>query len=179
MKFVRRCIVLLALSALSLTGVARPKEGLVKIGGTQGALLFTAQEMALTDAVQVQYPDADGNPTCCFTATVLKKVPVPDDDAVSDETNDRTVLAYRIKINGKLEQGPFIGMAAIGPNLKVSAYGPNLHVMEGQTRMLMMTCLSSEGLHLFLSNGKQMKGHLYIGLGYDVEQTCPDAIFGK
>ncbi|SHH62050.1 hypothetical protein SAMN05428948_4665 [Massilia sp. CF038] len=154
-------------------------EGLVKIGGKQGPILFTAQEMALGDTVQVQYPDPEGNPKCCLTAAVLKKIPVPDDEAVSDEPNDRPVRAYRIKINAKLEEGPFVGMAVIGPNLKVSAYGPNLHIMDGPVRMLMMTCLSTEGLHLFLSTAREMKGHLYMGLGYEVEQTCPDAIFGN
>ena len=170
---------LLTLSAFASTAWARPMEAFVKFAPGKPALLFTTEEMASGEQVQIQSPDAKGAPTCCLTATVVKKVTVPDGDAVSDASTDKPILAYRLKVNGRVGGEPFIGMAVIGANLKVTAYGPNLHIMDGAVRLLMMTCTSSEGVHLFRATHARMLGHLYIGLGYDVEPSCPDKIFAQ
>jgi hypothetical protein len=180
MTFLRYFVLLLlAPSVLGAPASARSMEAFVKLDGGKPALLFTVQDMAVGEQVQIQSPDANGEPACCLRAAVVKKVPVPDDEAVSDASNDKPMLAYRLKVDGKVGDGLFIGMAVIGSNLKVSAYGPNLHVRDGATRFLMMTCLSSEGLHLFRATDQRMVGHLYMGLGYDVEPSCPDRIYGQ
>lgn len=169
----------LACCVLSSVCLAQPMEGFVKLDASKPALLFTLREMAAGEALQIQSPDANGDPVCCLAATVVKKVAVPDADAFSDDASDKPVLAYQLNVKGKPGADSFIGMAVLGPGLRPKAHGPNLHVMEGNTRNLMMTCFSNEGLHLFRSNGKAMLGHLYFSLGYDVEPTCPDAIFGR
>lgn len=150
--------------------------GMVKIDADGHAKLFTTANPG-ERAIQLQYPDADGNALCCVQAKLGERL--PSDPSVSDQSGDKAVHAFALKMDKPLGRAtPFIGVAVIGDKLKLESGAQHKLIVHSDTQNSELdTCLSHEGVHMTWSSQNKMLAHLYFGLGYDVEPTCAENIY--
>lgn len=154
------------LAILSCTSFASDiGEGFVQRNTKGETYLYTTQVIKKNERILVQYPKENGDIECCkVTSSDGKLLPQGD---VTDEMNGSDVHIYKLK---QRYAQPFVGIAVFGKGFPVTKNSSDLEIKNRQT--LVRTCLSQEGVHLLASKNGDLKTHLYLPLGYDVEPTC-------
>jgi hypothetical protein len=140
-------------------------EGFVQRNTEGGTYLHTTQTIKKNEKIMVQYPKENGDIDCCkITSSDGELLPQGE---VTDELNGRDVHVYKLKLR---YAKPFVGIAIIGAGASVAETATGLEIKNRNTSV--KTCLSQEGVHLFSTKTGDLKTHLYLPLGYDVEPTC-------
>lgn len=167
--------------AASAPGALR--HGIVQFDGQGGVVLVTAQPAPARGEVLVQVPDAQGDAMCCkrLPLSAFKVVKAPE-GAATDEVSGRPPVMLRGHVARKEVPMPFVGAAVVGdvrsarmsPGGGITAQG-----QDGRT-VSSSTCISEEGFHVMekagaaSERGRPGKGlltHLYLGLGYEIDET--------
>lgn len=168
----RRLSVLLSL-ALSGYAHAGMHAAVIRFDEKRPTYLYTAQAISPAETVYFQFPKNDA-PTCCRqasgkTATLL----TPDPDA-TDTTSDRKLYRYRLAVTGISTSLPFLGIAVIGSKVSVEQDGgTRIEARSGMHTNELLLCTSQEGVHLVSRSGDKKESHLYLYLGYDIDNpTC-------
>jgi hypothetical protein len=140
-------------------------EGFVQRSTGDGTYLYTTRTIKKNEKILVQYPKENGDVGCCkVTSSDGKSLPQGE---VTDELNGSDVHVYKLKLR---YAKPFVGIAVIGAGASVAEATTGLEIKNRNTTI--KTCLSQEGVHLFSTRAGDLKTHLYLPLGYDVEPTC-------
>ncbi|WP_211442577.1 hypothetical protein [Collimonas humicola] len=140
-------------------------EGFVQRNAEGETYLYTTQTIKKNEKILVQYPKENGDIGCCkVTSSDGKLLPQGE---VTDELNGSDVHVYKLKLR---YTKPFVGIAVIGAGASVTGSATGLEIKNRNTSV--KTCLSQEGVHLFSTKTGDLKTHLYLPLGYDVEPTC-------
>lgn len=167
-----------ALGALALADHANAgvNAAIIKLNEGGPNYLYTAQKISPGDIIHFQFPE-DDNPVCCAQSrgSVLT-LQSSDPDAV-DYVSNRKLYRYRLPTHDMSFALPFIGIAVIGNNLSVAQSGDwQLKSRTGASVTELQLCTSQEGVHVVSrSDGKEIS-HLYLYLGYDIENpTCAPA----
>ncbi|MDI1259527.1 hypothetical protein [Aquabacterium sp.] len=144
------------------------QHGIIKLDGAGHASLIVAAPLVAGQTVYFQYPDAKQQPVCCkrLTAQEFAKADGADTLATNEVTGNPPVI-YHARLPKLWAEMPFVGAATIGQSLRAEGAGRQLFATTRQGHVTSVeTCTSQEGVHL-------MATHLYLGLGYEVEQpTC-------
>ena len=156
-------IILAILSCSSFAGDIG--EGFVQRNASGETYLYTTQTIKKNERIRVQYPKENGDIACCKRASSDGKL-LPQGE-VTDELNGSDVHVYKLKVH---YAKPFVGIAVIGTGSSVTGGATGLEIRNRNTSV--KTCLSQEGVHLFSTKAGDLKTHLYLPLGYDVEPTC-------
>lgn len=166
-------------SSLAMAGSATAgvNAAIVKLNEGGPSYLYSARKLDPGDTIQFQFPKND-RPSCCGqsnwkAATLL----AADQDAV-DYMSGQELYRYRLKAAGISTAIPFIGMAVIGSKISVKQHGDwEIEARQGSVATDLRLCTSQEGVHVLRqSNGKQVH-HLYLYLGYDIENpTCDSGL---
>ncbi len=86
---------------------------------------------------------------------------------------------YRLALQGRVPDGPLLGVAAVGAPRPIAADGLARLTWGQFKHASVRSCTSREGLHLTIWEGEPLKTrrlwHHYWYLGYDVEPSCVDA----
>lgn len=144
---------------------------IVKLDGSGSALLISAAPIAPDATVALQYPDAKQQTRCCKQLRGADLVAVQDPDLLaSDELLSASPRLYKAKVPADWADMPFIGLAASGSRLQMQSRRDGLEVRDsaGITRTATL-CTSAEGVHLKESVKGQLRTHLYLSLGYEIE----------
>ncbi|WP_017759138.1 hypothetical protein [Pseudacidovorax intermedius] len=156
--------ILLGLVA-SVAGATSNGPALLKVLPDGTRTLFTTQVLREGAPVWAQFPDAQGRPRCCVSSKVVARRQSP--QPISDQLDERQVLAYALPRAAPSQRIPFIGAAWTGP-------------AKSSIRKPMPTvCTSNEGAHLLLLERGRPKAHLYMYFGYDVEPTCDERLLAR
>jgi hypothetical protein len=140
-------------------------EGFVQRNALGDTYLYTTQTIKKNERILVQYPKENGDIECCkITSSDGKLLPQGE---VTDELSGNDVHVYKLKLR---YAKPFVGIAIIGTRASVVESATGLEIKNRNTSV--KTCLSQEGVHLFSTKTGDLKTHLYLPLGYDVEPTC-------
>ena len=160
---------------LLISGVASGSEvqhGIIEFDGAGHVVLVVADPLEANQVVYFQFPDAKQQPLCCKRLIANDFVKTDGENTLA--TNDVTgnpPLVYRARIPKLWAEIPFVGAATVGR--KLQAHGVNgllvTRTKQGQTSQV-KTCTSQEGVHLIDRKGSTETTHLYLGLGYDIEQ---------
>ncbi|MGF6151530.1 hypothetical protein [Pseudomonas fluorescens] len=137
--------------------------GFIKNDPEGKTYLYTTQEVTIGEAISVQFLKANGTAACCKLTKSNGEKRQPSD--VTDLLNESDIHIYGLDIQYK---ETFIGIAIVGKNANEN--GTTAIEVKDQ-RTIISTCLSQEGLHLFSRKNGILNGHLYLNLGYDVEQS--------
>jgi hypothetical protein len=131
-----------------------------------------AEPLGAGQSVYFQYPNAGQHAACCkrLKASAFIRTDTSNILATNEITGDQALI-YSAHIPPHWAEMPFAGAAAIGGGLQTSGSKGWLVVKtrEGRTSRV-NTCTSREGVHLIEREGKNDVAHLYLGLGYDIEQ---------
>lgn len=164
-----------ALGTLTLTTWAHAgvNPAIVRLDEAGPNYLYSAQKITPGDTIYFQFPKGDDS-ACCRQGKGKAAILLgPDPDAV-DYASDSKLYRYRLSITGISTSLPFLGIAVIGNKLSVEQDGSSrVKARAGANTTDLLLCTSQEGVHLVSqSNGKQ-ESHLYLYLGYDIENpTC-------
>jgi hypothetical protein len=165
--------VALTTSAHLATAFAGVNIAVVKLNDDGRNYIYSAKKISPGDSVYFQYPK-DGKPTCCAKKGWKSATRVaPDPDAVSYDTNHK-LYRYDLVAPGMTSSLPFLGIAAIGKNLTVAPAGVwQVNVGKGVGSTGLKLCTSQEGVHVMSQADGKSQSHLYLYLGYDIENpTC-------
>ena len=144
-------------------------EGFAWRGAGQITYLYTSSEVKPGEKISIQYPGETGDIKCCLVTVVDDGMTEQAD--VTDELGGSQVHRYRLKYQYSM---PFVGIAVIGDVIaKETPAGIAIRNRKSQ----ISTCLSQEGVHLFVEAKGKMETHLYLPLGYDVKPTCDPYLF--
>lgn len=170
-----------ALGALALAGHvhAGVNAAITKLNEGGPSYLYTAQKINPGDSIHFQFPEND-NPVCCARSRGSVVTLLSSDPDAVDYVSNRKLYRYRLSTRGISTSLPFIGIAVIGNNVSVAQRGDRqLRVRAGATATDLLLCTSQEGVHVVSrSNGKE-SGHLYLYLGYDIENPTCASSFSK
>ena len=151
------------------------QHGIIKLDGAGHASLVLADPLVVGQTVYFQYPDAKQRPVCCkrLTAQDFVKADGADTLATNEVTGNPPVI-YHARLPKLWAEMPFVGAATIGQSLRPAGVGRQLVAKTRQGHVTSVeTCTGQEGVHLMAKKGKTEVTHLYLGLGYEVEQpTC-------
>lgn len=169
----RHVILLLATFSVSTQAHAQVTAAIVKLNGSGAHFLYTPKKLSSGDKVVLQFPKND-QPACCAsidwkTATLLSSDP----DAV--ELNlSRPLFRYRFSAKGVTAPMPFVGLAAVGTTA-IQADGPwRMKTLGAKTSTDLALCTSQEGVHVQSRSAGKIQNHLYLYLGYDLENPSCD-----
>jgi hypothetical protein len=169
MDIKRHLSVMVAGLALAGPATAGVKAAIVKLNGGGPNYLYSDQKISPGETVHFQFPKND-QPSCCGrsdwkAATLL----TADPDAV-DYASDRPLYRYRIIITGASTTLPFLGIAVIGNKLSLQqANTGHIEARQNGATTDLRFCTSQEGVHLISRSAGKQDRHLYIYLGYDIE----------
>lgn len=151
------------------------QHGIIQLDGAGHAILIVAGPLGTDQSVYFQYPDARQQTVCCkrLSAQEFVKADGADTLATNEVTGNPPVI-YHARLPKLWAEMPFVGAATIGQSLRPEGIGRQLVAKTRQGHVTSVeTCTSQEGVHLMSKKGKTEVTHLYLGLGYEVEQpTC-------
>ena len=137
--------------------------------------LVVAGPLVAGQTVYFQYPDAMQQPVCCKRLSGHEFVKADGADTLAtNEVTGNPPIIYKARLPKLWAEMPFVGAATIGQSLRTKGVGGQLVAKTRQGHVSSTeTCTSQEGVHLIAKKGKAEVTHLYLGLGYEVEQpTC-------
>ena len=166
---------LFVVSSLAITGSATAgvNAAIVKLNQGGPNYLYSTRKLNPGDIVRFQLPKND-QPSCCGQSKWKAATTVAADPDAVDYMSGHELYRYRLKASGISTAMPFIGMAVIGSKVSVKQDGDwKIEARQGGTATELRLCTSQEGVHVVSrSDGKEV-GHLYLYLGYDIENpTC-------
>jgi hypothetical protein len=175
MDIKRLAVVAACACALAANTNAAVNLAIVKLNDEGHSYLYTASKISTGDIVYFQFPKND-NPACCKledgkTATLA----APDSDAVDFDSN-RTLYRYKLVSKDVSSELPFLGIAVIGKDLRVTPTGTwRLKAQSASETLDLILCTSAEGVHVTSQSGGKALSHLYLYLGYDIDNPTCDA----
>jgi hypothetical protein len=137
--------------------------GFVKNNPDGNTYLYTTQKITSNEVISVQFPKDKGTAACCKLTKITGEKQQQGD--AMDLFNESDIHIYGLDIQYK---DPFVGIAVVCKNATENGA---LAVEFKDQATTISTCLSQEGVHLFSRKNGNLNGHLYLGLGYDVEPT--------
>lgn len=149
--------------------------GIVKLDGEGGALVIAARPVAEDSVLHLQFPDAESKPRCCKQLSGSALRPVADGKVIaSDKLTGAPAMVYAAQVDSAWTDMPFIGVVVIGDVRRTISEGEQLEATDSRgRRSKARLCTSSEGVHLTAPSSEQVRTHLYLWLGYDIESpTC-------
>jgi hypothetical protein len=159
--------------ALALPARAEVSVGIVRLNDEGGSYLYSSRKIAAGETVYFQFAK-EGTPACCQHTAARAARPVTPDDAAVDYDADTRLYRYRLALKSEPDALPFIGAAAIGKALRVKEAGPwtmRVHQPGGVAELRL--CTSREGVHVTREGKGGKRRHIYLYLGYDIENpTC-------
>lgn len=169
----RHLVVLLSTLTLSGYAYAAMNAAIVRLDGQGSNVLYTAQPIGPGDTVHFQFPKND-EPTCCRQASGKAATLLTPDPDATDYISDRKLYRYRLAVTGISTSLPFLGIAVIGDKISVAQDGGTRIKARSQTDTTeLLLCTSQEGVHLVGRSGEKIASHLYLYLGYDIDNpTC-------
>ncbi len=167
----------LSLAVVLLTGTAFAaapvRFGIAHFDGDGQLKLLMPQALGPSQEVKVQFPDERFATQCCKTIRSSAVKPIVDHAHGAPQT-----FLYLADVPASWATLPFIGMAVTG-HQRIEASGQDrLDVtnLDG-TRSEARLCTSHEGVHLTELRGRTVATHLYLRLGYDIDEpTCGRAL---
>ena len=169
------CLSFLLLSSAALSQ-GQVQHGIVRLYGDGKALLITEHALRSGDSVLFQYPGPTSRALCC------KRLPgsafKPTDSNQVLATNEIGGVAPTISTANVPMQWatmPFIGAAGAGAiTWAKSSKEGGLTILGKRGEMRNSeTCVSREGFHLMERGDRELKTHIYLSLGYEIEHaTC-------
>jgi hypothetical protein len=150
---------------------------IVKLNEGGPNYLYSAQKISQGDTVYFQIPK-DDQPSCCGQISAKAATLAALDPDATDYSSDRTLYRYRINVTGVSTTLPFLGIAVIGNKMSVKQDGTSrIIARQGNTTTDLHLCTSQEGVHVVTQSAGKQESHLYIYLGYDIENpTCTPAL---
>jgi hypothetical protein len=173
MDIERLAVVAFCSCALAANTNAAVNLAIVKLNDEGHNYLYTPSKINAGDIVYFQFPKSD-NPTCCkHEDGQMATLATPDSDAVDFDSN-RTLYRYKLVSTGVSSELPFLGIAVIGKDLTVTPTGTwRLKAQSASDTHDLILCTSTEGVHLTSQSGGKALSHLYLYLGYDIDNpTC-------
>ncbi|WP_273489684.1 hypothetical protein [Roseateles chitosanitabidus] len=143
--------------------------------------LYAPTPLKREDSIWVQEAGSgDDSMICCRRIKASEFRPVDEEGTIAvDKSTERALLGYIGAMPKDWRHTAFVGIATIGQNLRVKGEGTHLEVTGAAGKRLSVhLCTSREGVHLIQSAGAAAGAspHLYLWLGYDIEEpTCPPA----
>ena len=102
---------------------------------------------------------------------------------VMDISSDKKIYTFKYRKALKHDSGLIYGIAVISPSDERSdysftstIYSQKFSVILVKTKESYDFCTSTEGIHVYSPTNKQQM-HLYVGLGYEISETCPRELF--
>lgn len=167
------------LGSLAIAGTAHAgvKAAIVKLNQGGPNYLYSAQKISPGDTIRFQIPKND-LPSCCGQSSAKAATLVAPDPDATDYSSDRQLYRYRLDVTGISTTLPFLGIAVIGNGVSAEQDGTSsILVRRGSTTTDLHLCTSQEGVHVISQRAGTQESHLYIYLGYDIENpTCTAAL---
>lgn len=173
----RYLLAVLGCFAMGAPANAGVKAAIVKLNEGGPNYLYSAQKISSGDTVHFQLPK-DDQPSCCGQKSgKAVHLLVAEPDAV-DYATERPLYRYRLDVTGISTSMPFLGIAVIGNKVSVEQDDVwNILARQGGTTTDLFLCTSREGVHVISQSAGKRESHLYIYLGYDIENpTCTPAL---
>jgi hypothetical protein len=160
--------------------VANASDGvnvaIVKLNDEGKNYIYSAKKISPGDKVYFQFPRDDA-PSCCARSDWRSTTSLPPDPDAVDYDTDRELYRYRLVAPGMTSSLPFLGIAAIGKNLTVAPAGVwQVNVGKGVGSTGLKLCTSQEGVHVVSQADGKSQSHLYLYLGYDIENTTCESM---
>jgi hypothetical protein len=174
-RTIHRWVCVAAWALLSSTSHARTAGAVIFNIGAE-AHIHVGEQLLAGDRVYMQYPDRGGEARCCFVRGIHAFEAVASNPAASDAFSGNPVFSYRLIRSLRLKnKKPFLGAALVGKSIQVrQAENGSLRVSGSSPLLVLTTCTSREGFHVFGNAGNEAVSDIYLGLGYEVEEpTCP------
>lgn len=160
------------------------RQGIVQFDGKGALTLVTPSPVQAGGEVHFQYPGETGETACCrrLPLSAFKKVTLPAGTA-TDMVSGQPPVALKARVSQQDADMPFVGAAVLGDVQSVTmAPGDGLaaRAKDGASTTS-TTCISTEGFQVIEKAGAVKAGasrgkartHLYLNLGYEVEEsTC-------
>lgn len=180
---VTRLICLWLAFCASACAAPSPAEFAIVRMNAKGELrLYASTPLKREDSIWVQVAGPDDDTTICcrrIKASALRSL--EEDGAIAvDKVTENPLHSYIGVMPKDWRHTAFVGIATMGQQLRVVGEGSRLDVTDtAGTRVSMDLCTSREGVHLLPApSGKGP--HLYLWLGYDIEEpSCPASASSK
>jgi hypothetical protein len=167
------------LGSFALAGNAQAgvKAAIVKLNEGGPNYLYSAQKISPGDTVHFQRPK-DDQPSCCGRSHWKAATLLPSEPDAVEYDSDRELYRYRLSVTGISTTLPFLGIAVIGNKVDVEQDGAwRLKARQAGTKADLLLCTSQEGVHVVSRRDGKADSHLYLYLGYDIENpTCTPAM---
>jgi hypothetical protein len=139
-----------------------------------GIHVYLSDELRPEDPLTLRFSSGDSN--CCHSISAASATEVPGaEEAVTDAITGRPLRHYYLRKT--LPGPPDLGIVVV--NADVRSSGEHVTVTTPSGDLDVMTCQSSEGIHLFANQMGRQVEHLYYALDYEVEPTCPRELFER
>lgn len=173
MDIKRHMLLAFASWAIACQSHAQVTAAIVRLDGDGPHYLYSVKKLSRADKIHFQFP-MDGQPTCCRSIAAGAVTLLPSDPDAVDFTTSRALYRYRLSLKEVSAPLPFIGLAAIGLNTSIAANGHwRLNARTGSSSTDLSLCTSREGVHVQRKSGEKTQDHLYLYLGYDLDNpTC-------
>lgn len=173
MDIKRQLFLALASWRFAAQSPAQVTAAIVKLDGDGPHYLYSAKKLARGDNIHLQFP-TDGQPACCLNIVPGAASLLPSDPDAVEFNTSRPLHRYRLTLKGVSAPLPFIGLAVIGRSASVTADGHwRLKTTAGASATELSLCTSPEGVHVHSRSGAKAQDHLYLYLGYDLDNpTC-------
>lgn len=160
-------------------GYGRPKySGSIDMGFAKrdesGIHVYLSDELRPEDPLTLRFSSGDSN--CCHSISAASATEVPGaEEAVTDAITGLPLRHYYLRKT--LPGPPDLGIVVVSADVRNS--GDHVTVTTPTGDLDVMTCQSSEGVHLFANRMGRQVEHLYYALDYEVEPTCPPELFER
>jgi len=173
MDIKRHAFLVLASWGIACQLHAQTTAAIVKLDGDGPHYLYSIKKLSSGDKIHLQFP-TDGQPACCRNISPGAATLLPSDPDAVDFTTSRALYRYRLSLKEVSAPLPFIGIAAIGRNANITVNGHwrlTTHTDTSSTDLSL--CTSTEGVHVQSKSSVKTQDHLYLYLGYDLDNpTC-------
>jgi hypothetical protein len=177
MDIERYFVLMLAGFAMAGNAQAGVKAAIVRLNEDGASYLYSAQKISPGETVHFQLPKND-RPSCCGRSHWKAVSLLPSEPDAVEYHSDRALYRYRLPVTGLSTSLPFLGIAVIGNKVDVEQDGAwRVKARQAGTKTDLMLCTSQEGVHVLSRRDGKAESHLYLYLGYDIENpTCASAI---
>ncbi len=169
MDIKRYLILMLGSFAMAGSANAGVNAAIVKLNEEGPNYLYSARKINPGDSIQFQIPKND-QPSCCGRSDWKAVTALAADPDAINYASDQPLYRYRLNVAGISTTLPFIGIAVIGSKVSTKQDGDGkIEAREGGTATALILCTSEEGIHVVSRSGGKQDSHLYVYLGYDIE----------
>jgi len=163
-------LLLTTILCCAAVSAAEINHGFVHVDSDGRGYLYLAERQDESDSIWLQWPDSQGEMSCCrkLHGAQLQEAPDTPVYAVSSDSGD--IIHYLIReLPQPVPETAFIGIALSGESVSAqSAY--RLQSSQSTLRASGTLCFGTEGINL-ITRVNDRHDRIYLSLGYDIESS--------